>query len=135
MSGAPDALVDFHTGDNDNDQCDAHGHDPENCSNGSSITGHARALALWSSLLILLLLVPAAVWTVCLFRPDPPKAEEPPTVQAVEMATVQVRQAAPTVVYAQQPAPVVLAPAQPQVIYAPQPPPVSGQVVYTQERR
>ena len=121
--------------DNDNDQCDAHGHDPENCSNGSSITGHVRAISLWSSLLILLLLVPAAVWTVCLFRPDPPKAEEPPTVQAVEMATVQVRQAAPTVVYAQPPAPVVLAPAQPQVIYAPQPPPVSGQVIYEQERR
>ena len=86
--------------------------------------------ALWSSLLILLLLIPAVVWTVCLFRPDPPKAEEPPTVQAVEMATVQVRHAAPTVIVAQQPAPVVLAPAQPQVIYAPQPPPVSGQVIY-----
>ena len=121
--------------DNDNDQCDAHGHDPENCSNGSSITGHVRALALWSSLLILLLLIPAVVWTVCLFRPDPPKAEEPPTVGGVQLATVQVRQAAPTVVYAQQPAPVVLAPAQPQVIYAPQPPPVSGQVIYEQERR
>ena len=65
--------------DNDNDQCDAHGHDPENCSNGSSITGHVRALALWSSLLILLLLIPAVVWTVCLFRPDPPKSTDPPT--------------------------------------------------------
>ena len=99
------------------------------------ISTQVRALALWSSLLILLLLVPAAVWTVCLFRPDPPKAEEPPTVGGVQLATVQVRQAAPTVVYAQPPAPVVLAPAQPQVIYAPQPPPVSGQVVYEQERR
>ena len=70
--------------------------------------------------------------TVCLFRPDLPKAEEPPTVGGVQLATVQVRQAAPTVIVAQQPAPVVLAPAQPQVIYAPQPPPVSGQVIYTQ---
>ena len=62
-------------------------------------------------------------------------AEQLSNTGGVQLATVQVRQAAPTVVYAQQPAPVVLAPAQPQVIYAPQPPPVSGQVVYTQERR
>ena len=63
------------------------------------------------------------MWTVCLFRPDPPKAEEPPTVGGVQLATVQVRQAAPTVIVAQQPPP--------QVIYAPQP--QTGQIIYAQE--
>ena len=65
--------------------------------------------------MIVLLLVPSAIWTFCLFQPDPPKPSEPPTVQAVEMATVQVRHAAPT------------------VIYAPQPPAQTGQVIYAQE--
>ena len=70
--------------------------------------------------MIVLLLVPSAIWTFCLFQPDPPKASEPPTVQAVEMATVQVRHAAPTVIVAQQP-PVQMG----QVIYA-QEEPVKG---------
>ena len=67
----------------------------------------------------MLLLVPSVIWTFCLFQPDPPKPSEPPPVQAVEMATVQVRHAAPTVSYAPQP------PAQGQVIYA-QEEPVKG---------
>ena len=97
--------------------------DPNDCNDGSSIYAHAHLLAFWSSIVIVLLLVPSAIWTFCLFQPDPPKASEPPTVQAVEMATVQVRHAAPTVIVAQQPPP--------QVIYAPQS--QTGQVIYAQE--
>ena len=99
---------------------------PEDCSDGSSITSHARGLALWSSLLIMLLLIPSAIWTVCLFQPEPPQANEPPTVSAVEMASVQVRHTVPPqIIYAPQPPP--------QIIYAPQPP--VGQVVYAQEQQ
>ena len=104
------------------DQCDGVG-DPDRCNDGSSIHAHAHLLAFWSSIAIALLLVPSVIWTFCLFQPDPPKPSEPPTVQAVEMATVQVRHAAPTVIVAQQPPP--------QVIYAPQP--QTGQVIYAQE--
>ena len=96
------------------DQCDGVG-DPDRCNDGSSIHAHAHLLAFWSSIAIVLLLVPSVIWTFCLFQPDPPKPSEPPTVQAVEMATVQVRHAAPT------------------VIYAPQPPAQTGQVIYAQE--
>ena len=88
---------------------------PDDCNDGSSIYATAHFLAFWSSIVIVLLLVPSAIWTFCLFQPDPPKTNEPPTVQAVEMATVQVRHAAPT------------------VIYAPQPPVQTGQVIYAQE--
>ena len=111
--------------DHSDDQCeDVDG--PEDCSDGTSITSHARGLALWSSLLILLLLIPSAVWTVCLFQLEPPQANEPPTVSAVEMASVQVRHAAPPqIIYAPQPPP--------QIIYAPQP--QVGQVVYAQEQQ
>ena len=108
--------------DDADEQCDSVDH-PDDCNNGSSIYAHAHLLAFWSSIVIVLLLVPSAIWTFCLFQPDPPKSNEPPTVQAVEMATVQVRHAAPTVVVAQQPPP--------QVIYAPQP--QTGQVIYAQE--
>ena len=108
--------------DDADEQCDNVDH-PDDCNNGSSIYAHAHLLAFWSSVVIVLLLVPSAIWTFCLFQPDPPKSNEPPTVQAVEMATVQVRHAAPTVVVAQQPPP--------QVIYAPQP--QTGQIIYAQE--
>ena len=107
------------------DQCDGVG-DPDRCNDGSSIHAHAHLLAFWSSIAIALLLVPSVIWTFCLFQPDPPKPSEPPTVQAVEMATVQVRAAhaaAPTVVLQAAPPP--------QVIYAPQP--QTGQVIYAQE--
>ena len=96
------------------DQCDG-ADDPDRCNDGSSIHAHAHLLAFWSSIAIVVLLVPSVIWTFCLFQPDPPKPSEPPTVQAVEMATVQVRHAAPT------------------VIYAPQPPAQTGQVIYAQE--
>ena len=108
------------------DQCDGVG-DPDRCNDGSSIHAHAHLLAFWSSIAIVLLLVPSVIWTFCLFQPDPPKPSEPPTVQAVEMATVQVRAAhaaAPTVVLQAAPPP--------QVIYAPQP--QTGQVIYAQEQ-
>ena len=107
------------------DQCDGVG-DPDRCNDGSSIHAHAHLLAFWSSIAIVLLLVPSVIWTFCLFQPDPPKPSEPPTVQAVEMATVQVRAAhaaAPTVVLQAAPPP--------QLIYAPQP--QTGQVIYAQE--
>ena len=107
------------------DQCDG-ADDPDRCNDGSSIHAHAHLLAFWSSIAIVLLLVPSVIWTFCLFQPDPPKPSEPPTVQAVEMATVQVRAAhaaAPTVVLQAAPPP--------QVIYAPQP--QTGQVIYAQE--
>ena len=107
------------------DQCDGAG-DPDRCNDGSSIHAHAHLLAFWSSIAIVLLLVPSVIWTFCLFQPDPPKPSEPPTVQAVEMATVQVRAAhaaAPTVVLQAAPPP--------QLIYAPQP--QTGQVIYAQE--
>ena len=108
------------------DQCDGVG-DPDRCNDGSSIHAHAHLLAFWSSIAIVVLLVPSVIWTFCLFQPDPPKPSEPPTVQAVEMATVQVRAAhaaAPTVVLQAAPPP--------QVIYAPQP--QTGQVIYAQEQ-
>ena len=107
------------------DQCDG-ADDPDRCNDGSSIHAHAHLLAFWSSIAIVVLLVPSVIWTFCLFQPDPPKPSEPPTVQAVEMATVQVRAAhaaAPTVVLQAAPPP--------QVIYAPQP--QTGQVIYAQE--
>lgn len=107
------------------DQCDG-ADDPDRCNDGSSIHAHAHLLAFWSSIAIVLLLVPSVIWTFCLFQPDPPKPSEPPTVQAVEMATVQVRAAhaaAPTVVLQAAPPP--------QLIYAPQP--QTGQVIYAQE--
>lgn len=107
------------------DQCDSVG-DPDRCNDGSSIHAHAHLLAFWSSIAIVVLLVPSVIWTFCLFQPDPPKPSEPPTVQAVEMATVQVRAAhaaAPTVVLQAAPPP--------QLIYAPQP--QTGQVIYAQE--
>ena len=108
------------------DQCDG-ADDPDRCNDGSSIHAHAHLLAFWSSIAIVVLLVPSVIWTFCLFQPDPPKPSEPPTVQAVEMATVQVRAAhaaAPTVVLQAAPPP--------QVIYAPQP--QTGQVIYAQEQ-
>ena len=108
------------------DQCDG-ADDPDRCNDGSSIHAHAHLLAFWSSIAIVLLLVPSVIWTFCLFQPDPPKPSEPPTVQAVEMATVQVRAAhaaAPTVVLQAAPPP--------QLIYAPQP--QTGQVIYAQEQ-
>ena len=107
------------------DQCDG-ADDPDRCNDGSSIHAHAHLLAFWSSIAIVVLLVPSVIWTFCLFQPDPPKPSEPPTVQAVEMATVQVRAAhaaAPTVVLQAAPPP--------QLIYAPQP--QTGQVIYAQE--
>ena len=107
------------------DQCDG-ADDPDRCNDGSSIHAHAHLLAFWSSIAIVVLLVPSVIWTFCLFQPDPPKTNEPPTVQAVEMATVQVRAAhaaAPTVVLQAAPPP--------QLIYAPQP--QTGQVIYAQE--
>ena len=107
------------------DQCDG-ADDPDRCNDGSSIHAHAHLLAFWSSIAIVVLLVPSVIWTFCLFQPDPPKPSEPPTVQAVEMATVQVRAAhaaAPTVVLQAAPPP--------QLIYAPQP--KTGQVIYAQE--
>ena len=107
------------------DQCDGVG-DPDRCNDGSSIHAHAHLLAFWSSIAIALLLVPSVIWTFCLFQPDPPKPSEPPTVQAVEMATVQVRAA-----HAAAPSVVLQAAPQPQVIYAPQP--QTGQVIYAQE--
>ena len=107
------------------DQCDGVG-DPDRCNDGSSIHAHAHLLAFWSSIAIVLLLVPSVIWTFCLFQPDPPKPSEPPTVQAVEMATVQVRAA-----HAAAPSVVLQAAPQPQVIYAPQP--QTGQVIYAQE--
>ena len=108
------------------DQCDG-ADDPDRCNDGSSIHAHAHLLAFWSSIAIVVLLVPSVIWTFCLFQPDPPKPSEPPTVQAVEMATVQVRAAhaaAPTVVLQAAPPP--------QLIYAPQP--QTGQVIYAQEQ-
>ena len=107
------------------DQCDG-ADDPDRCNDGSSIHAHAHLLAFWSSIAIVVLLVPSVIWTFCLFQPDPPKPSEPPTVQAVEMATVQVsaaHAAAPTVVLQAAPPP--------QLIYAPQP--QTGQVIYAQE--
>ena len=107
------------------DQCDG-ADDPDRCNDGSSIHAHAHLLAFWSSIAIVVLLVPSVIWTFCLFQPDPPKPSEPPTVQAVEMATVQVRAA-----HAAAPSVVLQAAPQPQVIYAPQP--QTGQVIYAQE--
>ena len=60
------------------DQCDSVG-DPDRCNDGSSIHAHAHLLAFWSSIAIVLLLVPSVIWTFCLFQPDPPKPSEPPT--------------------------------------------------------
>ena len=60
------------------DQCDGVG-DPDRCNDGSSIHAHAHLLAFWSSIAIVVLLVPSVIWTFCLFQPDPPKPSEPPT--------------------------------------------------------
>ena len=60
------------------DQCDGAG-DPDRCNDGSSIHAHAHLLAFWSSIAIVVLLVPSVIWTFCLFQPDPPKPSEPPT--------------------------------------------------------
>ena len=64
--------------DDADEQCDNVDH-PDDCNNGSSIYAHAHLLAFWSSVVIVLLLVPSAIWTFCLFQPDPPKSGEPPT--------------------------------------------------------
>ena len=64
--------------DDADEQCDNVDH-PDDCNNGSSIYAHAHLLAFWSSVVIVLLLVPSAIWTFCLFQPDPPKSAEPST--------------------------------------------------------
>ena len=60
------------------DQCDG-ADDPDRCNDGSSIHAHAHLLAFWSSIAIVVLLVPSVIWTFCLFQPDPPKPSELPT--------------------------------------------------------
>ena len=51
------------------DQCENVGR-ARDCKKGESIYDHVNGLATWSSIAILLLLVPSVIWTFCLFRPD-----------------------------------------------------------------
>ena len=69
----------------------------EGCKKGESIYDHVNGLATWSSIAILLLLVPSVIWTFCLFRPDPPKSTDPPTAADVAPAVAAQPVATPEI--------------------------------------
>ena len=68
-----------------------------NCKKGESIYDHVNGLATWSSIAILLLLVPSVIWTFCLFRPDPPKRTDPPAAADVAPAVAAQPVATPEI--------------------------------------
>ena len=78
------------------DQCENVGR-ARDCKKGESIYDHVNGLATWSSIAILLLLVPSVIWTFCLFRPDPPKSTDPPTAADVALAVAAPPVATPEI--------------------------------------
>ena len=67
------------------------------CKKGESIYDHVNGLATWSSIAILLLLVPSVIWAFCLFRPDQPKSTDPPTAADVALAVAAPPVATPEI--------------------------------------
>ena len=81
----------------DDDQCENVGRAREGCKKGESIYDHVNGLATWSSIAILLLLVPSVIWAFCLFRPDQPKSTDPPTAADVALAVAAPPVATPEI--------------------------------------